>query len=249
MSKTIIAGGGGGFQMDTKNPLLDLYILAQTQKKNPKVCFLPTASGDNPGLINYFKTVFETYPCQTYCLDIINPVIADFDGFLSEMDAIYVGGGNSKSMLGLWREWGVDQALKNAYEQRTVLAGVSAGSVCWFEFAVSDYSPDKFSVLPCLGFLKGSNCPHYHSDKGRPAAYHRFLKSQEIPPGYAADDGAAFHFENGELLRTVSSRSYAKGYRLSLSEDKQVIEKAIKPEFLGDDEVLSKYIVSSATFA
>lgn len=242
MHKSIIGLGGGGFTMEPKNPLLDLYILASSPKKNPKICFLPTASGDNEHYIHFFDTVFSQYPCTPTHLSIISPTISDIEDFLLSSDIIYVGGGNTKSMLALWREWGVDKALKKAYEQGTVLAGVSAGLVCWFEECITDSIPNKFTSLPCMGFLPGSACPHYDGQEGRPEAYHRLLEGGEISNGMALDDGVGVHFIDDKLERVISSQPKANAYRCYLDASGKAKEDLIRPEFLGASDNFDKYI-------
>lgn len=250
MKKQIIALGGGGFTQEPKNPLLDLYILAQSHKKDPRICFLPTASGDNNDYTKFFEATFKCFPCQPRHLDIIQPS-KDLEEELLSADIIYVGGGNTKSMLGLWYEWDVDKILKKAYNKGILLAGVSAGSVCWFESCVTDSIPGKMSVLPCLGLLKGSNCPHYSSQSGRPEAFKHFIQSGELPSGYAADDGVGLHFIDGTLTRIVSSRKYARAYHLYLEnkDSKKCIQDKIVPEYLEDNDVVNKYIINSETFS
>lgn len=241
----IIAAGGGGFMMEPRNPLLDLYILAQANKKNPRICFLPTASGDSQGLINYFEQSFEKFPCHPSVLELVSPKVANLEGFLLSQDIIYVGGGNTKTMLGIWKEWGIPDILKKAYQKGIILAGISAGSVCWHEACVSDSIPGKFIVLPCLGFIKGSNCPHYSSQSGRPSAYHRFLKKEQIMDGYATDDGVALHYKNNNLLRIVSSRSQASAYRVSRNDKGQTVEEILAPQYLEDETVFNTLIAST----
>lgn len=233
--------GGGGFTSE-QSPLLDLYVLASSEKKNPKVCFLPTASADNAHYVQYFEEVFKSYPCRPAHLETFSPCVRNMEKFLLNSDIIYVGGGNTKSMLAIWREWGVDKILKQAYEQGIMLAGVSAGFVCWFEECVTDSIPHKYTTMNCLGLLKGSGCPHYTNAKGRPEAYHRLLSSGQISAGYAADDGVALHFIDGKLERAVSSRRGASAYYLYQDMDGKVQEEQTKPIFLGDEESFNKFI-------
>jgi dipeptidase E len=210
--KQIIALGGGGFSMEPENPLLDLYILRQSKNKNPKICFVPTASGDSENYIARFYQSFKQHHCVPSHLSLFKPPTADLEDFVMNQDIIYVGGGNTRNLLVLWKEWGLDRIFYKAYEQGIILSGISAGSICWFEEGVTDSIPGKLTKLPCLGFLKGSNCPHYDGEKeGRPA-YHRLISSGEMKDGFAADDGVALHFIDGKLVRAVSSRPHAKAY-------------------------------------
>ena len=139
MTSKLIAIGGGGFSMEPENPLLDLYCLNATGKSKPKVCFLGTASGDSPDYIARFYAAFANYDCKASHLAFFRKTSAgavpldEIATHLLSQDLIYVGGGNTRNMLAIWREWQVDKVLKQAWEQGCVLAGVSAGAICWFE--------------------------------------------------------------------------------------------------------------------
>lgn len=245
MIKQIIGLGGGGFTMEPNNPLLDLYILAAADKKNPKICFLPTASGDDENYITFFHKTFGSYPCEPTYLTVINPNVADMEELLLSSDIIYVGGGNTKSMLGLWRTWGVDKILKKAYDKGIILAGVSAGFVCWFEECVTDSIPGKFTTMNCLGLLSGSSCPHYNGQAGRPEAYHSLLSEAQISDGYAADDGVGLHFIDGKLHKVISSRINAAAYRVYREMSGKTEQETLTPEYLGSDANFHKYIMST----
>ncbi|MGA9288809.1 MAG: Type 1 glutamine amidotransferase-like domain-containing protein [Anaerobacillus sp.] len=229
--RQIIALGGGGFSMEPENPLLDQYILNQSEKINPRICFIPTASGDADNYISRFYQFFETQNCLPSHLSLFKPPTRDLEQFILDKDIIYVGGGNTKNLLALWREWGLDQILKDAYDQGVILSGISAGSICWFEEGVTDSFGDDYEPLTCLGFLKGSNCPHYDGDKDKRLVYHHLIGSSKIQPGIATDDGVAVHYIEQEISKIVSSRPHAKAYDVSL--DEKVIEKELQVEFLG----------------
>ncbi|MQR95035.1 peptidase E [Fictibacillus phosphorivorans] len=207
--KQIIAMGGGGFSMEPENKRLDRYILKQSKADRPRICFIPTASGDSDGYIERFYTAFQSEECEPTHLSLFSPP-KDLEIFVEQQDVFYVGGGNTKNLLALWKEWGLDVLLKKAYEDGKILAGLSAGSLCWFEEGVTD-SFGPLAKLDCLGFISGSHCPHYDGEKERRPAYHKLIENG-LKPGYAADDGAGLHFVNGELYKVVSSRDHAKGY-------------------------------------
>ncbi|MBK8022575.1 MAG: peptidase E [Chloroflexi bacterium] len=208
----IIAMGGGGFSMEPDNLALDRYILDQAGIERPKVCFLPQASGESQDYVLRFYKAFATLPCTPSNLSLFQPHTADLEDFLLSQNVIYVGGGNTKSMLALWREWGLDRILRKALEQGVVLAGISAGAICWFEQGTTDSIPGGLSVLPCLGFLEGGCSPHYDGEAERRPTLHRFVVSGEIRPTHAFDDGAAGHFIDGVLHAAVSSRPAARAY-------------------------------------
>jgi dipeptidase E len=118
-------------------------------------------------------------------------------------------------MLAVWREWGFDIVLKEAWEKGVVLAGISAGAICWFEQGITDSFADELKVMDCLGFLKGSCCPHFDGEPERRPSFHRMLLEGSIHPGLALDDCAAVHFVGEEIRRVVVSRPEANAYRMS----------------------------------
>ncbi|HET7580749.1 MAG TPA: peptidase E [Bacillales bacterium] len=231
--RQIIAMGGGGFSMEPENPLLDLYILNQAQATKPKVCFLPTASGDAEGYINRFYNAFESHSCEPSHLSLFRLPTDDLESYVMDKDILYVGGGNTKSMLALWKEWGLDIILRKAWEQGILLAGLSAGSICWFEEGLTDFFGEELVPIKGLGFLKGSHSPHYDGEINRRPAYQKYIQTGAMKGGYAAEDGVALHFVETELRKTVSSRKNARAYYV----DKNVgenMERKIETIYLGE---------------
>lgn len=229
--RQIIALGGGGFSMEPDNPLLDLYILKQAKNTKPKICFIPTASGDSDNYITRFYDFFNEQNCEPSHLSLFKPPTRDLESFILEKDIIYVGGGNTKNLLALWKEWGLDVVLRKAWNQGVILAGLSAGSICWFEEGVTDSYGDGLEPIKCLAFLKGSNCPHYDGETERRPAYHDLIKLAKIQSGIATDDGVAIHYKEQEISRIVSSRRDAKAY--SVSFENEITETELQTEFLG----------------
>jgi dipeptidase E len=229
--RQIIAIGGGGFSTEPENKLIDSYILNQSNKKQPQICYVPTASGDSEICISWFYDFFDKCECKPSHLSLFKPPTKDLEGYLLDKDIIYVGGGNTKNLLALWKEWGLDAIMRKAWEQDILLAGISAGSICWFEEGVTDSYGDNLETIKCLGFLEGSNCPHYDGEADRRPSYHRLLTSNKIKPGIAADDGVAIHYIEKEIYKIVSSRPNAKAYKVY--HDKKVIEMVLETQFLG----------------
>jgi peptidase E len=192
---------------------------------------LPTASGDAENYIKRFYQAFEKLDSSPSHLSLFNPPTRDLEDFILTKDIIYVGGGNTKNLLILWKEWGLDKILKKAWEQGVVLAGISAGSICWFEEGVTDSFGDNLEPIKGLGFLKGSNCPHYDGESERRPTYQKLIQDGRIQTGIAADDGVAVHFIDQEIFRIGSSRPNAKAYHVSI--ENEVIERELKTEFLG----------------
>lgn len=218
--------------MEPGNPLLDDYFLRQTGKSNPAVCFVGTASGDSEIYIKRFYAAFRKRRCRPTHLSLFKPP-RDIEAFVFSQDAIYVGGGNTKSLLALWRDWKLDRILRQAWTRGIVLGGISAGSICWFEQGLTDSLTGSLTPLDCLGLLKGSNCPHYDGEAARRPAYRTCVGSGRILPGLAADDGVAFHFIGRKLRHVVASRPKAKAYRLS-RHGGTFQEEVLLPTFLGE---------------
>lgn len=249
---TIVAMGGGGFMMEPDNPLLDAYVLELTGATKPKICFLGTASGDRKPTIEVFRHTFSKLGAEPSHLEL--PWIPDYDGppevgapggtpnvpdiraHLSAQDAIYVGGGNTRRMLAIWRYYGVDEILHDLWASgASVLAGVSAGALCWFEAGVTDSIPGTLTPMRALGWLEGSFCPHYDGEAGRRPTFETLVADGDLPDGYAVDDGCALHFEGDALIRAVSSRPKATYERVHRqSEGERLLTTAVDPQYLGD---------------
>ena len=212
MKKQIIAMGGAALPLELDNLLLVDYFLKQTRKRNPKVCFIGTAHGDADAGRLRFYAGFSQFACRPSHLPLFARTPRDLASFVMEQDAIFVGGGNTRSMLAVWREWALDRHLRAAWEAGVVLGGASAGSICWFEHGLTDSVAGPLTAMPCLGFLPGANCPHYDSEPARRPTFQRLVARGALPDGAAADDGVALHYVGTRLFRAVSSRPRAKAY-------------------------------------
>ncbi len=222
--RQIIAMGGGGFSMDPKNLALDGYVLAQARSDVPRVLFIPTASGDSDSYIAKFYAAFSGLSCRPQHLPLFRRSGTLRETILSQ-EVLYVGGGNTRSMLALWREWGLPEIFREALENGCVLAGLSAGAICWFEQGVTDSNPGELTSLTCLSFLSGSCCPHYDGEAARRPAYADLLRRGEIAEGFAIDDGAAIHFVDGAVCRVVASRENAQAYRVTRDESSSMVSE------------------------
>ena len=211
--RQIIAIGGGGFASEPENPALELYLLAQARRKNPSVCFVGTATGDAANYVAKFYAAFSKHSCQPTHLPFFERTPRLEETILAQ-DVIYVGGGNTKSMLGVWREWRLPKLLRQAWNQGTVLAGISAGAICWFEMGVTDSWAERLAALRCLGWLPGACCPHYDSEAERRPTTREMVSRGILPETPALEDGAAAHFVGSKLLRIVTSRANAGAYRV-----------------------------------
>jgi len=229
----IVAFGGGGFSMEAGNPLLDDYVLSLMGVDRPRVCFLPTASGDADHYIVRFYRQFATRADASHVSLFRRDregVESDVAEHLLAQDVIYVGGGNLVSLLGTWRAHGLHSVLRRAWRKGVVLCGPSAGSLCWFAEALTAFHTAPHGVAG-LGLLPYSNCVHYDAEPVRREEYRRFV-GDGMRPGYAADDGAALHFRGKELVRVVSSRPRARAFRVEPIGN-EVVETPLTVEYLG----------------
>jgi peptidase E len=233
----IVAFGGGGFSVEKDSSLLDDYVLSLTGVLRPRVCFLPTASGDADHYIVRFYRRFAS-SCDASHVSLfrrdqgVGGVEDDLESHLLSQDLIYVGGGNMVSMLGAWRAHGIDAVLRKAWHQGIVLCGPSAGSLCWFQEALSAFHGAPRCVCG-LGLLPYSNCVHYDEEPARRAEYRRFVADGMLP-GFAAEDGVALHFRDTLLARAVASRAGARAYHIQC-ERGDVVEERLDVVQLGEE--------------
>ena len=232
MNRQILAIGGAALPPDLDNLLLVEYFLRQTRKRNPRVCFIGAAHGDADAGRLRFYAGFSRFRCRPTHLPLFARTPRDLAGFILEQDAIFVGGGNTRSMLAVWREWELDRHLRAAWEAGVVLGGASAGSICWFEHGLTDSVAGPLTAMRCLGFLPGTNCPHYDSEPARRPTLRRLVARGALPECLAADDGVALHFEGTRLAKIVSSRPRAKAWRVRKLRDRAV-ETRLPTKFLG----------------
>ena len=226
--RQIVALGGGGFTEEPDNPALDHYVLDATGIERPRICFLPTAGGDNNSYVVKFYGAFAGGHCVPSHLPLFNRQIDDVRAVLLAQDVIYVGGGNTVNLLAVWRAHGIDRVLREAWEKGVVLAGLCAGSMCWFEGGVTaSYGTTIAPLHEGLGLLPGSNCPHYRQ---RRDAYLDAMRDG-LAPGLAADDGVALHFVDRRLAAVVSSRPDRSAYRVGVAGGR-VIEAPLRPVVL-----------------
>jgi dipeptidase E len=233
VGRHIVALGGGGFS-DAPGAVtpLDRYVLSVAGVDDPRVCFVPTASGDAALYVERFYAAFSQVPCRPSHLSLFGPPYPNLPERLLRQDVVYVGGGSTANMLAVWRLHGVDDALREAWARGVVLCGISAGSLCWFEGGVTDSFGPLRPMADGLGLLPGTNCPHYDSEPERRPTYQRAVADGTLGPGIGTDDGVGLHFEGTELVRVVSERPGAAAYRVERHEG-AVRETRIEPDALG----------------
>ena len=210
------------------HPIID-YVLTATGRSRVRVCTIATATGDAGDYAARFP------PERTWVtrLQLFDRTVDDITDFLCDQDLILVGGGNTLSMLAVWRAHGVDVALRAAWEAGVVLAGGSAGSLAWFECGTTDsFSLDRLEPLhDGLGFLPGSHCPHYHGEEQRRPLYHRLI-AEGLPAGIAIDDDAAVHYSGTEIVEVVSASEAATAYQVVPDGQGGVNETVMKARLL-----------------
>ena len=226
--------GGGGFSMQERSPALDQLVLKLTGKPVPRICFLPTASGDPREQTTRFQERFGPWPCEPTILSLFHLARDRIDprAHLLAQDAIYVGGGSMRNMLAVWREHGVDQAMRDAWAAGTVLAGLSAGAMCWFRGGVT-MSGGAPAVVAGLGLLPGSLSVHRDSEPERLPVFQDAVAERRLEPGYAADDGAGLIFAGTRLQRCVASGPGPRVLRVAADGDGAVVTEEMKVEVLG----------------
>jgi peptidase E len=224
--------------MEPDNPLLDDFVLSLSRRNRPRVCFIPTASADSALYIAKFYRAFANR-CEATDLTLFDPPslprnpprTEDLAAFVATQDICYVGGGSTANLLAMWRTHGLDKLLRKAWRAGAVLAGISAGMVCWFEDGLTDSFGGLQPLNDGLRFLSGSACPHYDGEPERREAY-RQMVGGGAPAGYAAEDGVALHFVGRRLKEAVSSRPNAAAYRVAMRRG-TVTETHLPVRYLG----------------
>jgi dipeptidase E len=234
--RRIFAMGGGGFTMEPNNPLLDDFVLSLTNAKAPRVLFLPTASGDTTVQINAFKARFADRLCTPEHLSLfrLQDAKRPLEEIVLEQDIIYVGGGSMRNLLAIWHAHGLDKLLVQAWRAGTVLAGLSAGAMCWFQGGVTRSSGPP-EPLAGLGLLEGSLTVHADGEPERLPVWLANVRDGTLPGGWAVEDGVGLLFCGLAMRRVVSSRPGAAAQRVDQVAG-ELVRHRIDPELLGDGE-------------
>jgi peptidase E len=234
--RKIFAMGGGGFTMEPDNPVLDEFILGLARRPVPRVCFLPTASGDPLDHITRFHEAFSDLPCEASDLSLfrLGPRPIDLRRTLLSQDIVYVGGGSLRNMLAIWRVHELDRILRECWMRGVVLAGLSAGAMCWFEAGITK-SRGAAEPAAGLGLLRGSMSVHYDGEPERRPVYLDAVADGRVPEGFGVDDGVGLLFEDGGLRRVVGSHPGARCVRVRRIGDRAV-EDPVPVEVLAEPE-------------
>ena len=215
--KQIIAIGGGGFGREIKDLKIEKYIVDQSKAKTPKICFIPTATGDDQAYIDTFYKAFNSLGCITSHINFFKRTI-NLKEHILDQDIIYVGGGNTKSMLAVWKEWGLDKILFEAYKNKIIMSGVSAGAICWFKKGITDSWKDSQATLDCLNFVDGVCCPHYDEEPERIPYVKEILVNKEISSCYAIEGYAALHLIDDKPKYNVSFKEDTSCHLVTLKD-------------------------------
>jgi peptidase E len=234
-ARLIFAMGGGGFTMEPANPLLDDFVLSLTAKAEPRILFLPTASGETSAQLNAFKDRFVNRTCVAEHLSLfrLSEETRPLEAIVMEQDIIYVGGGSMRNLLALWRAHGLDRLLVEAWRAGTVLAGLSAGAMCWFEAGITRSSGPP-EPLEGLGVIEGSLTVHADGEPERLPVWLSAVRSGSVPGGFALDDGVGLLFRGAGLERVVSSRPGAGAERVDAIAG-ELVRRRLDPELLLGD--------------
>jgi len=231
---TVVALGGGGFSMsDDGSSAIDDHLLDLTGATTPRVCFVPTASGDAVSYAERFEAAFagraRTSVLSLFCQE---PWGYQDPELLLEQDLVYVGGGSTANLLAVWRLHGLPALLEKAAAGGTVLAGISAGMNCWFDSSSTDSFGPLAALDDGLGFVPGSACPHYLGEPDRRGKYLGWVGGGALGDGYAVDEYAALRFRDGELVEAVAERPGRPAFRVERSGDSGATETEIPVRLL-----------------
>jgi peptidase E len=228
----ILAIGGSSVLANSTDWPLHQYLLDLSGRDRPRICFIGTASGDDPMYRAGFYATFARHAEASH-LDLFGRTVDDVGSFLLDQDVVFVGGGNTANLLAVWRVHGVDKALKAAWEQGVVLAGPSAGGMCWFAGGLTDsFGPGLAPLNDGLKLLPGSFCPHYDSESLRRPRYEEVVGSGALPDGYAADDGVGILFNGREPEEVVASMPGQHAYRVERRKGNAVEETQLRARLL-----------------
>ena len=235
---TILATSGGFFRGQRTTvrpgPLLDFALELAHPGALPRICFIGTAGGDQAYWNAALHAAYYDRAVLVSCLDLFPmPNIADMAAHLSSRDLIWVMGGSTANLLALWRLHELDTILRECWQSGVVLAGVSAGSLCWHVGGTTDsFGPELRAVTDGLAFLPWSNSPHYDSEEQRRPLYQRLVAEGVLGSGYATDNGVGLHYRGIEMVEAITEVVGAGAYFVERLHDGTVRETRVEPRVL-----------------
>jgi aminopeptidase N len=218
-NKNIVAIGGGGFGRSIGSLEIEKYIISLINKKRPKICFIPTASGDSSLYKLNFYRAFSKLDCITSHIDFFSRT-ENLEEKVLTQDIIYVGGGNTKSMLAVWKEWDMHNILDNAYKKGIVMSGVSAGAICWFDKGITDSFAKELTIIDCLGIVKGAACPHFDEEKEREPYVNDVVRKEIINSCICIEGNCALHIKNDFEYYSIDFGNGKNCFRVSKEKNK-----------------------------
>ncbi len=222
-NKNIVAIGGGGFGRSLGELKIEKYITSIVDNNRPKICFIPTASGDNDLYKLNFYRAFSKLNCITTHIDFFSRT-ENLEQKVLSQDIIYVGGGNTKSMLAVWKEWNLNNILKIAYQKGIVMSGVSAGAICWFDKGITDSFSDRLEIIDCLGIVKGIACPHFDEEEEREPFVNEIIKSNKINSCICIEDNCALHITDDFKYESINFGKNKKCLKIFKEQNKLIRE-------------------------
>lgn len=225
----ILAIGGGMLIPDDRVPVLVSAALRHAGRAEPRLCLLNTAMGDEPGMLLRMYSRLAATPARLSHLTLFPmPNVADPADLLLSQDVIFVGGGSVANMVAVWRVHGLDEILRAAWQAGIVLAGSSAGALCWFEGGTTDsFGRDLRPFTDGLGLLSGSYCPHYDAEPQRRPLYHTLIADGTLADGIACDNGVGAHYADTTLVEVLADRPGGHAYQVGRDASGEVVETAL----------------------
>jgi peptidase E len=236
---TILATSGGirpGRRIRWElNALTEYAIeLSGVTGRAPRVCFLATAQGDNPAVLqNFYDAAAVRGLAASHLAVFPMPNVDDVTALLLDQDVVWVFGGSVAGLLALWRLHGVDEAMRTAWQSGVVLTGVSAGSICWHVGGTTDsFGPDLRAVSDGLALVPFSNGVHYDSEEQRRPVFQRLIADGALPAGYATDDGVGVLYRGTEFVEAVTEKDGVAAYYVEADADGTATEIRLDPRRL-----------------
>ncbi len=222
--KTVVAIGGGELKKGETLPI-DRKIVSLTKKRNPRALFIPTASNDALSYWSTFQNIYgKKLHCQPDRLFLVREKLnkKEIKQKIAQADLVYVGGGNTLKMMQMWRKNGVDDLLRRAYAQGTIMAGLSAGAICWFRYGLSDSNrffekgkPFELMRVSGLDLISCTVSPHHVREKSLRVAGIKKLMLRTPGIGLGIDDNAALliQADHYEIISSGKNATVRKFFR------------------------------------
>jgi dipeptidase E len=237
----IVALGGHEFRSRPAERAIVRHLLELTRTVNPRVCLLPTASGDVQASITDFYSVLDRFDCRPTHVSLfrMEREWVNLREHLLEQDLIYVAGGSMLNLVAIWRAHGLAEIMREAWQKGILLAGQSAGAMCWFEQGITS-SAGEPRPAEGLGLLPGTLCVHYARDPGRRTCFLREV-ANGLPEGHGIDDGAGLLFEGTQPVEAFAGRHGARVVRVAVGEagatELELRSVPLRPELTPVDDI------------